>query len=106
MRRLAGTVAILRIGITGDRPTAISSPRSLATATIVRRRPSIVTPFDSGEQAGYCGASARIKIDDEQFAALFNELQSRGGRAKLMRIVFLEAHKKKERIALIKAVHI
>jgi len=46
----AGTVAILRIGITGDRPTAISSLRSSATATIVRRRPSIVTPFDSGEQ--------------------------------------------------------
>jgi hypothetical protein len=48
----AGTVAILRIGI--------------------------VTPFDSGEQAGYCGASAWIKFDDEQFAALFNELQARG----------------------------
>jgi hypothetical protein len=30
----AGTVAILRIGIAGDRPTAISSLRSLATATI------------------------------------------------------------------------
>ena len=46
----AGTVAILRIGIAGDRPTAISSPRSLATATIVRRRPSIVTPFDSASK--------------------------------------------------------
>jgi hypothetical protein len=30
----AGTVAILRIGITGDRPTAISSLCSSATATI------------------------------------------------------------------------
>jgi hypothetical protein len=40
--------------------------------------------------AGYCGASSRIKFDDEQFAALFNELQA--------------AHKNKvERIALIKA---
>ena len=47
----AGTVAILWIRITGDRPTAISSPRSLATATIVRRRPSIVTPFDSCKRA-------------------------------------------------------
>jgi hypothetical protein len=25
---------------------------------------------------GYCGASARIKFDDEQFAALFSELQA------------------------------
>jgi hypothetical protein len=58
----------------------------LATATIVRRRPSIVTPFDSGEQAGYCGASARIKFDDEQFAALFNELQARGDKTKLMQL--------------------
>ena len=49
---------------------------------------------------GYCGASARIKFDDEQFAALFNELQSRGDRAKLMRIVFLEAHKKKSALLL------
>ena len=32
---------------------------------------------------GYCGASARIKFDDEQFAALFNELQARGDKAKL-----------------------
>jgi hypothetical protein len=37
-------------------------------------------------QAGYCGASARIKFDDEQFAALFNELQARGDRAKLMQL--------------------
>jgi hypothetical protein len=42
------------------------------------RRPSLVTPFDSGKQAGYCGASARIKFDDEHFAALFNELLARG----------------------------
>ena len=66
---------------------------------------------------GYCGASARIKFDDEQFAALFNELQARGDKAKLngvmdnverleKRIAFLRAHEKKmERIALIKAVH-
>jgi TorA maturation chaperone TorD len=33
---------------------------------------------------GYCGASARIKFDDEQFAALFNELQARCDKAKLM----------------------
>ena len=32
---------------------------------------------------GYCGASARIKFDDEQFAALFNELQARGDKQKL-----------------------
>jgi hypothetical protein len=51
-----------------------------------RRRPSIVTPFDSGEQAGYCGASARIKFDDKQFAARFNELQARGDRTKLMNL--------------------
>jgi hypothetical protein len=44
------TVVILQIGITGDPPTAISSLRSSATATIVRRRPSIVTPFDSGSK--------------------------------------------------------
>jgi hypothetical protein len=86
VRRLAETVAILRIGITGGRQTAISSLRSSATATIVRRRPSIVTPFDSGKQAGYCGASARIKFDDEQFAALFNELQARGDKTKLMQL--------------------
>jgi len=36
--------------------------------------------------AGYCGASARIKIDDEQFAALFNELQARGDKTKLMQL--------------------
>jgi len=47
---------------------------------------TIVTPFDPGKQAGYCGASARIKFDDEQFAALFNELQARGDRAKLMQL--------------------
>ena len=39
-------------------------------------------------------------MSDEQFAALFNELQSRGDRAKLMRIVFLEAHKKKSALLL------
>ena len=60
--------------------------RSSATATIVRRRPAIVTPFDSREQAGYCGASARIKFDDEQFAALFNELHGRGDKTKLMQL--------------------
>ena len=54
--------------------------------TIVRRRPSIVTPFDSGKQAGYCGASARVKFDDEQFVALFNELQARGDKTKLMQL--------------------
>ena len=32
---------------------------------------------------GYCGASARIKFDDGQFAALFNELQARGDKQKL-----------------------
>jgi hypothetical protein len=37
---------------------------------------------------GYCGASARIKFDDEQFAALFNELQARGDKAKLMLFVW------------------
>jgi len=35
---------------------------------------------------GYCGASARIKFDDEQFAALFNELQARGDKTKLMQL--------------------
>src|SRR5262245_48986269 len=35
---------------------------------------------------GYCGASARIKFDDEQFAALFNELQARGDKTKLMQV--------------------
>jgi hypothetical protein len=34
----------------------------------------------------YCGASARIKFDDEQFAALFNELQTRGDKTKLMQL--------------------
>jgi hypothetical protein len=34
----------------------------------------------------YCAASARIKFDDEQFAALFNELQARGDKAKLMQL--------------------
>ena len=37
---------------------------------------------------GYCGASARIKFDDEQFAALFNELQTRGDKTKLMQFVW------------------
>jgi hypothetical protein len=36
--------------------------------------------------AGYCGASARIKFDDEQFAALFNELQAPGDKTKLMQL--------------------
>jgi hypothetical protein len=36
--------------------------------------------------AGYCGASARIKFDVEQFAALFNELQARGDKGKLMQL--------------------
>jgi hypothetical protein len=36
--------------------------------------------------AGYCGASARIKFDVEQFAALFNELQARGDETKLMQL--------------------
>ena len=36
--------------------------------------------------AGYCGASARIKFDDEQFVALFKELQARGDKAKLMQL--------------------
>jgi hypothetical protein len=52
----------------------------------VRRRPSIVTPFDSGNQAGYCGASPRVKFDDEQFVAHFNELQARGDKQKLMQL--------------------
>ena len=38
--------------------------------------------------AAMCGPSARIKFDDEQFAALFNELQSRGDKAKLMQFVW------------------
>jgi hypothetical protein len=54
--------------VTGD-----AQPRFLLSVLIVRRRPSIVTPFDSGKQAGYCGASARIKFDDDQFEALYNE---------------------------------
>jgi hypothetical protein len=33
---------------------------------------------------GYCEASARIKFDDEQFAALFNEL--RCDKTKLMQL--------------------
>jgi hypothetical protein len=36
--------------------------------------------------AGYCGASARIKFDDEQFETLFNELQERGDREKLKQL--------------------
>ena len=36
--------------------------------------------------AGYCGASARIKFDDEQFAALFNEPQARGDKNKPMQL--------------------
>ena len=35
---------------------------------------------------GYCGASALIKFDDEQFAALFNELQARDDKTKLMQL--------------------
>jgi hypothetical protein len=37
---------------------------------------------------GYCGASARIKFDDEQFAAPFNDLQTRGDKTKLMQPVW------------------
>jgi hypothetical protein len=36
--------------------------------------------------SGLDGASARIKFDDEQFAALFNELQARGDKNKLMQL--------------------
>jgi hypothetical protein len=35
---------------------------------------------------GYFCASARIKFDDEQFAALFNELQVRGDKGKLRQL--------------------
>jgi hypothetical protein len=64
----AGTVAILRIGITGDRPTAISSPRSLA---IGYNRPAQAVDRHAVrlvKQARYCGASARIKFDDEHLS--------------------------------------
>jgi len=37
-------------------------------------------------RAGYCGASARIKFHDEQFAALFNVLQARGDKGKLRQL--------------------
>jgi hypothetical protein len=40
----------------------------------------------SPDMNGYCGASARIKFDDEQFAALFNELQARNDKQKLMQL--------------------
>jgi hypothetical protein len=36
--------------------------------------------------AGYCGASARIKFDDEQFAEILNELQARGDKSKPMQL--------------------
>jgi hypothetical protein len=35
---------------------------------------------------GHCGASARIKFDDEQFAEILNELQARGDKTKLMQL--------------------
>ena len=92
---------------------------ALASATDlrIRRFSALFAVLIHSMAVGYCGASARIKFDDEQFAALFNELQARGDKAKLngiidnverleKRIAFLRAHEKKmERIALIKAVH-
>jgi hypothetical protein len=58
----AGTVAILPIGITGDRPTAISSPRSLTT-DYNRPAPTVDRhAVDSRE------------MSEEQFERLFNEL--------------------------------
>ena len=44
------------------------------------------TDTHAAAMCGYCGASARIKFDDEQFAALFNELQARGDKTKLMQV--------------------
>jgi hypothetical protein len=43
----------------------------------------LVCGFDPLD-GGYFCASARIKFDDEQFAALFNELQARGDKSKIM----------------------
>ena len=50
------------------------------------QRGSQSTHTHAAAMCGYCGASARIKFDDEQFAALFNELQARGDREKLMQL--------------------
>ena len=47
------------------------------------QRGSQSTHTHAAAMCGYCGASARIKFDDEQFAALFNELQARGDKTKL-----------------------
>jgi CO dehydrogenase/acetyl-CoA synthase alpha subunit len=35
-------------------------------------------------RAGYCGAPARIKFNDEQLEALYNELMAKGDKKKLM----------------------
>ena len=51
------------------------------------QRGSQSTDTHAAAMCGYCGASARIKFDDEQFAALFNELQARGDKQKLMQFV-------------------
>ena len=50
-------------------------------------RPSIDgTDTHAAAMCGYCDASARIKFDHAQFAALFNELQARGDKQKLMQL--------------------
>ena len=58
------------------------SPYRFLPALLNRRIP---TPPQCVDIAA---SSARIKFDDEQFAALFNELQSRGDKAKLMQFVW------------------
>jgi hypothetical protein len=50
------------------------------------QRGSQSTHTHAAAMCGYCGASARIKFDDEQFAALFNEFQARGDKNKLMQL--------------------
>ena len=44
------------------------------------------TDAHAAAMCGYCDASARIKFDHAQFAALFNESQARGDKQKLMQL--------------------
>ncbi len=72
--------------------TAFDPLADILVASIQRQRLNVLDAAISYKSlsfpmaAGYCGSSAPIKFDDEQFAALFNELQPRGDKTKLMQL--------------------
>jgi hypothetical protein len=62
----------------------IDPPRT--TSWIFSRSSNAILRSASFCPTPYCGASARIKFDDEQFEALYNELMMSGNKEKLMQI--------------------